>query len=539
LAATDAPGNNSSKLPEASAVVLADQGAPTITLTSVFALLTTGTKEAIMEGEVEAKLGVLQKPLAPLISDDGDINLLEDLLVSTTLEAVLAPTSDIATLTVKLLCPIRKTYRRYVGVLGIIHVAIQPDHGNVIVQVATGEIGVQEDILSVELDMSVEFGIVVDIPLPESDPKIFWSVALDAVSGGKNMRSIDQRTATNVNVVKLLFLQNGNLPWVLSEFGISVDKSVLSDPSVYTLGVLFPALVESSKLVELLLPDWPILARSELVVLATEMASASVMTPMVATVVMALFLFLSIDKCRKTILTHSKLAADVSTSGASTGRWSEAVGSKLPPLSIRILLFCDLGSLLLFPSYDRSIATATTPPGGQFDGIVSVTQRQLAGFLHCDSCGSVVSLNLVHVDNFDCGSGVQVERPSAVVLECSGGAGRQVQGVCVLSLSHDVRGEHSRVDEVRVVFDGLARITDNAEAWALVHRHTVAVVFATLSVSGGLVVMSPTVQTVVVAAMPMVSTVAAVAGALWRQNLVEVGLVPVSPVGRQKVVLWG
>ena len=65
MAATDAPGNNSSKLPEASAVVLADQGAPTITLTSVFALLTTGTKEAIMEGEVEAKLGVLQKPLAP------------------------------------------------------------------------------------------------------------------------------------------------------------------------------------------------------------------------------------------------------------------------------------------------------------------------------------------------------------------------------------------------------------------------------------------------------------------------------------------
>ena len=89
----------------------------------------------------------------------------------------------------------------------------------------------------------------------------------------------------------------------LTEFGISVDKSILSDPSVYTLGVLFSALVESSKLVELLLPDRPILGRSELVVLVTEMASASVMTPMVATVVMALFLFLSIDKCRKTILT--------------------------------------------------------------------------------------------------------------------------------------------------------------------------------------------------------------------------------------------
>ena len=83
------------------------------------------------------------------------------------------------------------------------------------------------------------------------------------------------------------------------------------------------------------------------------------------------------------------------------------------------------------------------------------------------------------------------------------------------------------------------QLTDNAEAWALVHRHTVAVVFATLSVSGGLVVMSPTVKTVVVAAMPMVSTVAAVTGALWRQNVVEFGLVPVSPVGRQKVVLRG
>ena len=64
LAAANSPRDDSSELPEAGAVVLADQGAATITLASVFALLATGAEESVVEGEVEAKLGVLQQPLA-------------------------------------------------------------------------------------------------------------------------------------------------------------------------------------------------------------------------------------------------------------------------------------------------------------------------------------------------------------------------------------------------------------------------------------------------------------------------------------------
>ena len=45
---------------------------------------------------------------SPLIADDRDVNLFEDLLVSAPLEAVLAPSGDVAPLAGELLGPVRK-----------------------------------------------------------------------------------------------------------------------------------------------------------------------------------------------------------------------------------------------------------------------------------------------------------------------------------------------------------------------------------------------------------------------------------------------
>ena len=64
LPTPDAPGDDSGQLPEADPGLLADQGAAAVALARVLALLTSGAHEAVVKGEVEAQLGVLEHPLA-------------------------------------------------------------------------------------------------------------------------------------------------------------------------------------------------------------------------------------------------------------------------------------------------------------------------------------------------------------------------------------------------------------------------------------------------------------------------------------------
>ena len=64
LPTPDAPGDDSGQLPEAGPGLLADQGAPAVALARVLALLTSSAHEAVVKGEVEAQLGVLEHPLA-------------------------------------------------------------------------------------------------------------------------------------------------------------------------------------------------------------------------------------------------------------------------------------------------------------------------------------------------------------------------------------------------------------------------------------------------------------------------------------------
>ena len=53
---------------------------------------------------------------------------------------------------------------------GVVDVSVEPDDGDVIVEVTRVELLVEEDVGGVVLHVGVELGIVVHVPLAESDP---------------------------------------------------------------------------------------------------------------------------------------------------------------------------------------------------------------------------------------------------------------------------------------------------------------------------------------------------------------------------------
>ena len=59
--------------------------------------------------------------------------------------------------------------------------AVDLDDGNVVVENARGELRVHLDAEHVQLDVGVELGVVVDVPLTQPDPQLFGP----AVQGGQ------------------------------------------------------------------------------------------------------------------------------------------------------------------------------------------------------------------------------------------------------------------------------------------------------------------------------------------------------------------
>ena len=57
------------------------------------------------------------------------------------------------------------------GVPGEVHVTVQPNHGNVIIQVTGVEVLVNKNVGGVKFNVSVKFRIIIDIPLSKSNPK--------------------------------------------------------------------------------------------------------------------------------------------------------------------------------------------------------------------------------------------------------------------------------------------------------------------------------------------------------------------------------
>ena len=135
LTTAHAPADNTRQLPHPSHVT--DQGTASISFTSILALLTSSTQEPRVEDEVVSQSGLLQLPLTVKVSEDRQIDLLEDVLVGATLaEGVLAPSTDPTPFAGKVLEGIRQTYWGYVSISGKVNEPIQLDDRNVVVQVA-------------------------------------------------------------------------------------------------------------------------------------------------------------------------------------------------------------------------------------------------------------------------------------------------------------------------------------------------------------------------------------------------------------------
>ena len=74
------------------------------TFTSVLPLLAARTEEAGMKDKVRAEPRLFQFPLAVEVCQDGQVNLLEDVLVSSALtKCILAPSTDPASFASKIL----------------------------------------------------------------------------------------------------------------------------------------------------------------------------------------------------------------------------------------------------------------------------------------------------------------------------------------------------------------------------------------------------------------------------------------------------
>ena len=78
-----------------------------------------------------------------------------------------------------------QAHRRYMWVSLEVHKTIQFDDCYVIVEIARIKLRMNVDAENVELYVGIELTIIVDIPLPKSYPKLFWSVLLYTMSGGQ------------------------------------------------------------------------------------------------------------------------------------------------------------------------------------------------------------------------------------------------------------------------------------------------------------------------------------------------------------------
>jgi len=168
FAAADAPRDDAGELPQA--VDLADERSAAVAGAGVLALLASGAQEAGVEDKVGAETGLPQHGLALAVVDDRNFDLLQDLLVRPLGEGVLAPAGCHAALSGKFDVPVGQADGADVGVAGVVDVAVDPDKGNVVEEVARVVLVVDEDVDGVELDVGVELGVVVDVPFSGPDP---------------------------------------------------------------------------------------------------------------------------------------------------------------------------------------------------------------------------------------------------------------------------------------------------------------------------------------------------------------------------------
>merc|ERR1719336_3795145 len=92
---------------------------------------------------------------------------------------------------------------------------------------------------NIKLDVGEELTVIINVPFAQSDSQLLWSILFDTMSCSQQMCSINQTSSTNVNIVILLLLQQGNLPRILSKLCITLGIFLgrIVDPSVDAMSV--------------------------------------------------------------------------------------------------------------------------------------------------------------------------------------------------------------------------------------------------------------------------------------------------------------
>ena len=97
-----------------------------------------------------------------------------------------------------------------------INKAINFNDSNIIIKIARVKLRMNVNAETIHLNIWVELAVIVNIPLSQPDPQLFWSVLLDTMRCCQDMGGIYQGSSTNINIVILLFLQYGHLPGIFS-----------------------------------------------------------------------------------------------------------------------------------------------------------------------------------------------------------------------------------------------------------------------------------------------------------------------------------
>ncbi len=135
----------------------ANQRSAAISLAGILAFFSSGTNESGVQNKSGTESRPAQHVLALSVVQHRQVDLLENVLIRSAFKTIFAPTGNVAALAGKIFLVVGKADGADVGVPAEVDVAVEPDHGDVVVQVARVELVVDEYVGGVELDVSVEF----------------------------------------------------------------------------------------------------------------------------------------------------------------------------------------------------------------------------------------------------------------------------------------------------------------------------------------------------------------------------------------------
>lgn len=126
-----------------------------------------------------------------------------------------------------------------------VDLVIDPQYGDIVVQGTGVKFWMHVDTSHVPFDVRVELDVMVHVPFTESNAEITGRVHFHAMSRREDVLRRDERATANVNTLRRVLLQDRHLPWIFTEFRITVDVRGSFDASVDTLRVPDSALSRS------------------------------------------------------------------------------------------------------------------------------------------------------------------------------------------------------------------------------------------------------------------------------------------------------